>query len=304
MLEYMSNQFNTTCILDDEYIVFEYNNFTFFNFIKLIFCLFTGSFLAFIFVSFFLYYPAKIKFDKLYEANKELYEYNPFLMSCLDEYYELDEDKDDDYLKTLVDKYLYYTIDFRDKEYKIVINYNFLDESFDYYLNNKSHVLPFEFLDTISRIYCVNYNCRNIYIDNFDNKEKLLDSLDVFKKEKEKDKEKEKEKEKEKDKDKDKDELKDEAKNTIFYSKNNINNHSKNKIIDYISNKFKYKGLLKDFSDLIVNSDIYNSENKLVTNYEDLENQIFSVKKKEDFELVNQNETKISFKYFKKSILS
>ena len=205
-------------------------------------------------------------------------------MSCLDEYYELDEDKDDDYLKTLVDKYLYYTIDFRDKEYKIVINYNFLDESFDYYLNNKSHVLPFEFLDTISRIYCVNYNCRNIYIDNFDNKEKLLDSLDVSNKEK--------------------DELKDEPKNTIFYSKNNINNQSKNKIIDYISNKFKYKGLLKDFSDLIVNSDIYNSENKLVTNYEDLENQIFSVKKKEDFELVNQNENKISFKYFKKSILS
>ena len=62
--------------------------------------------------------------------------------------------------------------------------------------------------------------------------------------------------------------------------------------------------MIKDFSDLIVTSDIYNSENKLVSNYEDLENEIFIVKKNHDFELVNQNESKISFKYFKNSILS
>ena len=118
ILEHISNEFNTNCILDDEFTVFEYNNFEFFNFIKVIFCLCTGSFIAFIFVSFFLYYPAKIKFDKLYEENKELYEYNPFLMSCLEEYYELEEIKDDDYLKTLVNKYLYYIFDFRDKKFK------------------------------------------------------------------------------------------------------------------------------------------------------------------------------------------
>jgi len=283
ILENISNQFNTNCTLDDEIIVFEYNHFTFFNFVKVILYLCTGTFLSFIFVSFFLYYPAVTKFKKLYEENKELYEYNPFLLSCLDEYYELDEDKDDDYLKILVGKYLYYTFDFRDKKYKIVMNYNFEDGSFDYYLDNKSHILPFEFLDTISRIYCVNYNCRNIYIDNFDNKEKLLDSYNPDKKE---------------------EEDSDEVKNTIFYNKTNKCIKSKNKIIDYTSNKFKYKGLLKEFSDLIVNSDIYNSENTLVSGYEDLENEKFSVKKNEDFEVVNENNNNISFKSFKQSILS
>ena len=76
------------------------------------------------------------------------------------------------------------------------------------------------------------------------------------------------------------------------------------KIIDYTSNKFKYKGILKEFSDLIADSEICNSENKLVTSYEDLENQIFSVNKNYGFEVVDKNESKISFKCFKNSILS
>ena len=50
------------------------------------------------------------------------------------------------------------------------MNYNFENEYFSYFLNIKSYILPFEFLDTIARIYCVKYNCKNIYIDNYDNK--------------------------------------------------------------------------------------------------------------------------------------
>lgn len=99
-------------------------------------------------------------------------------------------------------------------------------------------------------------------------------------------------------------EEKDEVKNKIFYSKSKKIIDPKKKIIDYTSNKFKYKGLLKEFSDLIVGSDIYDSSNKLVSSYEDLENEIFSVKKNDDFEVVSQNESKISFKSFKNSILS
>lgn len=283
ILENMSNEFNTNCIVDDEFIVFQYDYFTFFNFIKVILSLCTGTLLSFVFVSFFLYYPAKTKFEKLYEENKETYEYNPFLMSCLDEYYELEETKSDGDLKTLKNKYLYYSFVFRDKNYKIVMNYNFEDGSFDYYLNDKSFVLPFDYLDTISRIYCVKYKCKNIYVDNYDNKEKLLDSLNTTNEEEEE---------------------KDEVKNKIFYSKSKKIIDPKKKIIDYTSNKFKYKGLLKEFSDLIVGSDIYDSSNKLVSSYEDLENEIFSVKKNDDFEVVSQNESKISFKSFKNSILS
>lgn len=284
ILENMSYEFNTSCIIDDEFIVFQYDYFTFFNFVKVILSLCTGTLISFVFVSYFLYYPAKTKFEKLYEENKEIYEYNPFLMSYLDEYYELEVTKSDGDLKTLKNKYLYYSFDFRDKTYKIVMNYNFEDGSFDYYLNDKSYVLPFDFLDTISRIYCVKYECKNIYVDNYDNKEKLLDSLNSTNKEEEK---------------------KDEVQNSIFYCKSKKTDEPKNKIIDYTSNKFKYKGLLKEFSDLIVGSDILNSENKLVCSYEDLENEIFSVKKNDDFEVVSKNEESfISFKYFKTSIIS
>lgn len=283
ILENMSYEFNTSCIIDDEFIVFQYDYFTFFNFVKVILSLCTGTLISFVFVSFFLYYPAKTKFEKLYEENKELYEYDPFLMSYLDEYYELEETKSDGDLKTLKNKYLYYSFDFRDKTYKIVMNYNFEDGSFDYYLNDKSYVLPFDFLDTISRIYCVKYKCKNIYVDNYDNKEKLLDSFYPTNKEEEK---------------------KDEEKNNIFYTKSKKTIEPKNKIIDYTSNKLKYKGLLKEFSDLLVGSDIYDSSNKLVTSYEDLENEIFSVNKNDEFEVVNKNESKISFKSFKNSILS
>ena len=283
ILENMSYEFNTTCIIDDEFIVFQYDYFTFFNFVKVILSLCTGTLLSFVFVSFFLYYPAKTKFEKLYEENKELYEYDPFLMSYLDEYYELEETKSDGDLKTLKNKYLYYSFAFRDKTYKIVMNYNFEDGSFDYYLNDKSYVLPFDFLDTISRIYCVKYKCKNIYVDNYDNKEKLLDSFYPTNKEEEK---------------------KDEEKNNIFYTKSKKTIEPKNKIIDYTSNKLKYKGLLKEFSDLLVGLDIYDSSNKLVTSYEDLENEIFSVNKNDEFEVVNKNESKISFKSFKNFILS
>lgn len=283
ILENMSNEFNTSCIVEHEFIVFQYDYFTFFNFVKVILSLCSGTLLSFVFVSFFLYYPAKTKFEKLYEENKEIYEYNPFLMSYLDEYYELEETKSDGDLKTLKNKYLYYSFDFRDKNYKIVMNYNFEDGSFDYYLNDKSFVLPFDYLDTISRIYCVKYKCKNIYVDNYDNKEKLLDSLNTTNEEEEE---------------------KDEVKNKIFYSKSKKIIDPKKKIIDYTSNKFKYKGLLKEFSDLIVDLEIYNSENKLVTSYEDLENEIFSVNKNDEFEVVDKNESKISFKSFKNSILS
>ena len=232
-----------------------------------------------------LYHPSKMKFEKSYNENKELYEYNPFFIEYLEEYYELDEDKDDEFLKTLSNKYISYTFDFRNKTYQIIMNYNFNDESFDYFLNAHASALPFDYLDTISRIYCVKYNCRNIYIDNHDNKEKFLDSLIPDKKEEE-----EKEKEKEKD----------EAlvKKSIFYSKTKKTIKPKNKILNYSSNKFKYKGLLKEFSDLIFGFDIYDSSNNLVLNYFDLENQIFSVKKNDDYEIVQKEENFMSFKNF------
>ena len=285
--ENLTDKFQTNCLINNEIdtIYFYHLHLLFFNFIKLFFLLISGTGIAIICVSYCLYHPSKMKFEKSYNENKELYEYNPFFIEYLEEYYELDEDKDDEFLKTLSNKYISYTFDFRNKTYQIIMNYNFNDESFDYFLNDKASALTFEFLDTISRIYCVKYNCRNIYTDNYDNKEKLFDSLIPDKKEEEV---------------KENDEAP--VKNNIFYSKTKKTIKPKNKILNYSSNKFKYKGLLKEFSDLIFGFDIYDSSNNLVLNYFDLENQIFSVKKNHDYEMVQQEENNfISFKNFKNS---
>mgnify|MGYP006156866833 CR=1 FL=1 len=305
MLKNMSNEFNklyfindTIDTIDDPY----FYDFTIFllGFIKLTFSLISGTFIAVIFVSYCIYSPSKLKFQKLYNQNKEKYDYDPFLLEYIDEYYDLFLDKDEEFLNTLTNKYIYYSFDFNNQTYKIIMYYNATDESFDYYLNNKSYTLPFDFLDTVSRIYSVKYNCRNIYIDNYDNKNKLLDLLysDIQDKDTP-----DKDKDKDNDKDNDKDKDKDNDKDNIFYSikkKNFLKNKNTNKTINYTSNKFKYKGLLKDFSDLILGFDIYDTSNNFVTSYQEIENDIFSIKKNNDFEMVDKN---ISFKNFKNSII-
>ena len=279
---------NNVCYIDDnsinsEVINISYN-FILYQILKLIFSLLTGSSIALFIVSYYLYYPIKEKFNKLYNENKDYYEYNPFLIEYIDEYYELEEIKDDDYLKSLNNKYLNYSFDFNDENYKIIMNYNFENESFDYFLNIKSYILPFEFLDTIARIYCVKYNCKNIYIDNYDNKtsnySELSETEELSKTPKQEDKN-----------------------SKIFYSKNN-KVKAINKPKNYIANKFKYKGLLKEFTDIFKDYDIYNNNNILVENYEKLDtNKIFSIKKYSDFEIIEKNQQPegLSFKDFKKS---
>ena len=88
------------------------------------------------------------------------------------------------------------------------------------------------------------------------------------------------------------------TKNNIFYSKKSKSHDSKDNILNYTSNKFKYKGLLKDFSDLIIGSEIYDSSNQLITNYLDLNNQIFYIKN-DNFEVVSDNKNQLSFTEFK-----
>ena len=280
--------FNNTdvCFIDNQLDFIYLENFTvFFKFIKVIFSLFLGTGFAIIFVSYCLYMPSVKNFEKLYNQNKESYEYDKFLIEYLDQYYELEETKDDEYLKTLYVKYIYYTFDFRDKTYKIIMNYDFEDQTYNYYLNAKSHVLSFDFLDTIARIYCVKYNCKNIYVDNYDNKEKLLNSL----------------RDNDNHNHNDNDNDTKENKNTIFYSKNNKKQKIKS-VEDYFSNKFKYKGLIKDFTDTIIGFDLYNNHDDIIS-FDNLDNEIFTIKKKDDFEVISRDEN-ISFKDFKKSLKS
>ena len=141
-------------------------------------------------------------------------------------------------------------------------------------------ILPFDFLDTIARIYSVKYNCKNIYIDNYDNKEKYIDTKNNYY---------------------NTDNDPKENKNNIFYSKSNKKIKVKS-VQDYLSNKFKYKGLIKDFTDSIIGFDLYNNHDNIIS-FDNIENEIFSIKKKHDFELISRDEN-ISFKDFKNSLKS
>ena len=122
-LQFLVNHNQNICypLNESEVVYFNFDNFTFFNLFKFFSSLFSGFLLAFIFISTFLYYPSKLKFEKLYKKNKEIYDYDSFLITSLDEYYNLQEDKNDDYLKSLIYRYIYYTFDFRDKKYYIII---------------------------------------------------------------------------------------------------------------------------------------------------------------------------------------
>ena len=209
----------------------------------------------------------------------------PFLLEELEEYYALEEDKDKEFIQTLINKYIYYSFKFREKDYKIIMNYNHLDESFEYFLNDKSYTLPFAFLDTVARIYSVKYNCRNIYIDNYNNRQILIDSLNPLETTTEN-----------QDTDKNKNPEAD-----IFYTKKHFQTiDSKKTIHNYKSISCKYKG----FSDLIVGFDMYNSTDTMIASICQLDNEIFHTKKIDDTHILDTGKKFLSFKDFKDSIKS
>jgi hypothetical protein len=174
------------------------------------------------------------EFVEKYNANKECYDYDTYFFEYLDEFNELTNikigDAEDDnlyntYLNSLEHKYI------KQKTPKgdVLMNYNNSNSSFDYYCK-KSNSIDFLYLDVVSRIYVVKYNCKNIYVDNYDNFELVKtyyanvnddDSSDV-------------------------DDLKE---NNIFYNKVNTKIKTKPKPeIEYVSNKYKYRGTFDDFN--------------------------------------------------------
>ena len=275
------------------YCFYYYPFFQFIEFVKTLFTisfvLFSGTACATLIVSKFFHMPAQLSFEKLYHKNKELYEYIPFLLEELEEYYALEEDKDKEFIQTLINKYIYYSFKFREKDYKIIMNYNHLDESFEYFLNDKSYTLPFAFLDTVARIYSVKYNCRNIYIDNYNNRQILIDSLNPLETTTEN-----------QDTDKNKNPEAD-----IFYTKKHFQTiDSKKTIHNYKSISCKYKGLFNEFSDLIVGFDMYNSTDTMIASICQLDNEIFHTKKIDDTHILDTVKKFLSFKDFKDSIKS
>jgi len=188
------------------------------------------------------------QFVENYNAHRDYYEYDTYFFEYLDEFNELNNVKlDDTYLNSLGHKY----IKRKTPKGDVLMNYNHSNSSFDYYCK-KSNSIDFLYLDVVSRIYVVNYDCKNVYVDNYDNYEliktyyaNLTSAISSF------------------------DELKE---NNIFYNRINKKNHT-NQSIEYVSNKYKYKGTFEDFNNYCKNN------NYKIHTQDLLENDIFVLEK-------------------------
>ena len=260
-----------------------------------------------VFVSNYVYSSMVNQFVTNYNANKDMYEYDPYLFEYLDEFNNMKSCVlSVDFLNSLKYKFLKHNT----PKGEIIMNYNQLCSSFDYYCK-KSNIIEFSYLDVVSRIYVVKNNCKNIYIDKCENCDYgLVNDEEV----EEEDVEKDVNTEKDADADADADVVDDEdvdvikkKESSIFYNKSN-NKVKSNESNDYVSNKYKYKGTIEEFYsycetnnykihyiDLLENSDI----NSSVT---------FSINKEEEHLMAKtmeysasaSNKNNIGFKEFKK----
>ena len=288
----LSNFTKSSNLLSDQIIIdkFVYNNYlnNCFNVLIVFFVTSTSLLFSILIVSICVYEKMINQFVEKYNTHKEYYEYDSYFFEYLDEFNELtniefENDKlYDDYLNSLGIKYI------KQKTPKgdVLMTYNNSNSSFDYYCK-KSNSIDFLYLDVVSRIYVVNYNCKNIYIDNYDNFEliktyyaNISNISSSF------------------------DELKE---NNIFYNRANTKNKN-TQAIEYVSNKYKYRGTFDDF-----NSYCKNNNYKIHTQ-DLLENDIFVLQKiieiNENDDTTNDttlnndyiDRNNISFKTFKNSL--
>ena len=131
---------------------------------------------------------------------------------------------DTNYLNSLGNKYIKEITPYGD----VILNYNNEYNSFDYYCK-KSTIIGFNYLEVVSRIYVVNFNCKQIYKDNYDNltlyyniKYGIKPTYDSLKSAQE-------------------------NSSSVFFSKKT--QISKNTdLYNFVSNRYKYKGSIEDFT--------------------------------------------------------
>jgi len=180
------------------------------------------------------------------------------------------------------------------------MSYNYEKEGFNYFCKNKS--IPYKYLETVGRKYCIIYLSKHYFIDfkqelikgieNYNNT--ILQQEEEQKRKKEEEEEEEKrrkEEEEENDKDK-KDKEKVKVKRPLFASFKNYNspdknvNQKKNYILTEKTNMYFYKGNLDDF-ELILNNDYIKIDKKNIIDEEN-ENKI----KRQKIEEINYSNFK------------
>jgi hypothetical protein len=130
---------------------------------------------------------------------------------------------------------------------KVIITYNKKTESFWYYADTTD--IPYKYLDTLVRIYCIKYKCKSLYVNTWEEYKK---GMEIVREKKETDKKQKESKDKEEKEEKDK-----QDKKSIFATLKHYNRGvgasqeiPKNKyaILRENSNRYTHKGKLEDFS--------------------------------------------------------
>ena len=254
----ISYQLNNTCAFNEiDHINFRLD-FGVDNISEIVtlFTILTVSFtFSILFVSNCVYKTMIDDFVEKYNSNKSLYEYDSYFYKFLDEYDSTEKtDLSCVYLNSLGNKYI--------KEDTpcgvVIITYNAENNSFDYYCK-KSNTLSFNYLEVVSRIYVVNYDCKSIYNDNYDN---LLLYYNVKYGSSGND-----------------DYLKTshscannvEKSSDVFFTKK-VTSSKNTELYNFVSNKYKYRGTLDDFTN-------YCKSNSLTICYEDTSSCFFSLEK-------------------------
>jgi hypothetical protein len=192
-----------------------------------LFVLMFSLILSTLFVSNCVYKTMINEFVEKYNYNMLLYEYDPYFHKFLEDYDSLEKQElSTTYLNSLSNKYI--------KECTpcgiVILTYNNEYNSFDYYCK-KSNSIGFNYLEVVSRIYVVNFDCKNIYNDNYNNLIMLynikygiinddIDSVNYCEKS--------------------------EKSGNVFFTKK-TNASKKLDAYNFVSNRYKYKGTIDDF---------------------------------------------------------
>lgn len=171
------------------------------------------------------------KFIAYYTDNVFSLDYDIFLFEYFEEFDDLiNRDLSENDLKKLKNDF----IKVNNRFGEIIINYDYVNQGFNYYCK-QSNSYSFEYLESVSRIYVVNYDCKNVYVCEYEDEE-----------------EQEEDNDNDNDNTNSNDNLKEEKKGVFFNRKKKNNSYnitsinSKNKEI--ISNKYKYKGNIEKFA--------------------------------------------------------
>lgn len=235
-----------------------------------------------LFVSNCVYKKMVDEFVTIYNSNTTLYDYDPYFYKFLEDYDLLEKQAPSiDYLNSLGNKYIKETTPFG----IVILNYNNEYNSFDYYCK-KTTIVGFNYLEVVSRIYVVNYDCKSIYSDNYNNLIMLYNKQNGIINNDEN-----------KEKCYDEGNCNGNGEDNVFFTKK-VSSSKKMDSYNFVSNKYKYKGTLDDFDNYIKNNNLISIEcTSIKDSIEDNNTSFFSLEKNS---IVTEcDELNISFKTFK-----